>query len=89
VAVRKDLSALVEPENAGYTSSVTQMFHTEVVVEKDGKLHLDQVPFSEGESVHVFVPSAMPVTKQPLKGSGSKYEQPFAPVAEEDWEAIK
>ena len=54
VAVRKDLSALVEPENAGYTLSVMQMFH-----------------------------------KSPLEGSVLKYEQPLAPVAEEDWEAVK
>jgi hypothetical protein len=89
LAVCKDLSGLVEPENAGYTSSVMQMFHTEIVVEKDGKLHLDHVPFSEGEAVHVFVSSATPVTKLPLKGSVLKYERPLAPVAEEDWEVTK
>jgi len=47
------------------------------------------VPFSEGQAVHVFISSATPVTTQPLKGSVIKYEQPFAPVAEEDWEAAK
>ena len=66
-----------------------QMFHTEAVVEKDGKLRLDHVPFSEGEAVHVFISSATPATKQPLEGSVLKYEQPLAPVAEEDWEAMK
>jgi hypothetical protein len=65
------------------------MFHTEIVVEKDGKLHLDHVPFSEGESVHVYVSSATPLTKHPLKGSVLKYERPLAPVAEEDWESAK
>lgn len=66
-----------------------QTFHTEIVVEKDGKLRLDHLPFSEGESVHVFVSSASPITKQLLEGSVLKYEQPLAPVAEEDWEAAK
>jgi hypothetical protein len=66
-----------------------QTFHAETVVEKDGKLHLDHVPFSEGESVHVFVSSATTVTKHPLKGSVLKYEQPLEPVAGEDWEATK
>ena len=80
---------LVEAEDAGYTFWVMQMFHTEIVVEKDGELHLEHVPFSEGEAVHVFVSSATPVTKQPLKGSVLKYEQPLAPVAGEDWEAMK
>jgi hypothetical protein len=64
-------------------------FHVETVVEKDGKLHLEHVPFAEGEAVHVFVSSATPVTKHLLKGSVLKYEQPLAPVAEADWEAAK
>jgi hypothetical protein len=64
-------------------------FHTETVVAKDGKLQLDHVPFSEGEPVHVFVTSAKSITKASLKGSVLKYEQPLAPVAEEDWEAAK
>ena len=82
-------SALVEPENAGYTFFVMQTFHAETVIEKDGKLNLDHLPFSEGQAVHVFISSATPVTTQPLKGSVLKYEQPLAPVAEENWEAAK
>jgi len=66
-----------------------QTFHAEIVVEKDGKLHLNHVPFSEGEAVHVFISSATSVTTQSLNGSVLKYEQPFAPVAEEDWESAK
>jgi hypothetical protein len=66
-----------------------QTFHAETVVEKEGKLHLDHVPFSEGEAVHVFVSSAAPVAKDSLKGTVLKYEQPLAPVAVEDWEAAK
>jgi len=86
---KTNFSELVEPEPAGYAEFVMQMFHAESVVEKDGKLHLDHVPFSEGESVHVFVSSARRVTQTPLKGSVLKYEQPLAPVVEEDWEAAK
>jgi hypothetical protein len=63
-----------------------QTFHAEIVVEKDGKLHLDHVPFSEGEMVHVFISSATTVMRQSLAGSVLKYEQPFAPGAEGDWE---
>jgi hypothetical protein len=66
-----------------------QTFHAETVVEKDGKLHLDHVPFSEGETVHVFISSAAPHAQHPLKGSVIKYDQPLAPVAEENWEAAK
>ncbi|MGD0813752.1 MAG: hypothetical protein ABSA83_09125 [Verrucomicrobiota bacterium] len=66
-----------------------QTFHAETVVEKDGKLHLEDVPFEEGESVHVFVSSVTTVTRHPLKGSVLKFEQPLAPVAGEDWESAK
>ena len=82
-------SKLVEPVPAGYDLLVMQMFHAESVMEKDGKLHLDHVPFSEGEAVHVFVSPAIRVTHHLLKGSVLKYEQPLASVAEEDWEAAK
>src|ERR1700722_7010848 len=54
-------SALVGLENVGYILYVMQTFHAETVVEKDGKLHLDHVPFSEGQAVHVVVSSATPV----------------------------
>jgi hypothetical protein len=63
-------------------------FHVEMVVEKDGKLHLDHVPFPEGESVHVFLSSAAPINQPALQGSVLKYEQPLAPVAGEDWAAV-
>jgi hypothetical protein len=82
-------SALVAFQNASYTLCVMQTFQTDIVVEKDGKLHLEHLPFSEGEAVHVFVSSATPVSQQPLKGSVLKYERPLEPVAEEDWEAAK
>jgi len=86
---KTNFSELVEPEPASYAHFVMQMFHAESVVEKDGKLHLDHVPFSEGEAVHVFVSSARRVTQQHLKGSVLKYEHPLAPVAEKDWDAAK
>jgi hypothetical protein len=89
ISESKLLNVLVQANDFDYISFVMQTFHAETVVEKDGKLHLDHVPFSEGETVHVFVSSATPVTNHALVGSVLKYEQPFAPVAEEDWEATK
>jgi hypothetical protein len=83
------LSTLVEAGNVSYFLLIMQTFHTDTVIEKDGRLHLDNVPFSEGESVHVFVSSATTLIQQPLKGCVLKYEQPFAPTAEEEWEAAK
>ncbi len=73
----------------GYAAFIMQTFHADTVVEKDGKLQLDNLPFSQGEEVHVFVSFAKVCLKDSLKGTVLKYVQPFAPVAEEDWEAVK
>ena len=86
---KKRFSGLVDPGDAGYTSIAMQTYHVETVVKKDGQLQLDHVPFTKGESVHVFVSSARSDAKRPLKGSVLKYERPFAPVAEGEWEAAK
>jgi len=64
-----------------------QTFLAETVIEKDGRLSLDHLPFCEGEAVHVFVSSARSVRMHPLKGSVLKYERPLAPVEGVDWEA--
>ena len=64
-------------------------FHAKAIVEKNGKLLLNHVPFPEGKAVHVFVSATKPATQISLKGSVLKYEKPFAPVSEEDWEALK
>jgi len=64
-------------------------FHADTVIEKNGKLHLERLPFAEGKSVHVFVSSAKPVKKCLLQGTVLKYERPFAAAANEDWEAAK
>jgi len=66
-----------------------QNFHAETIVEKDGKLHLDHLPFAEGQPVHVLISPAQPTKTFPLKGTVLKYDQPFAPVVEQDWEAAK
>ena len=69
-----------------------QTFHIETVVTKDGKIHLDQVPFPGGEAVHVYVSSASSSgrdTRETLKGSVLKYLSPFEPAAAESWEAAK
>lgn len=66
-----------------------QNFHAETTVEKDGKLYLEHLPFAEGEMVHVFVSPAKSGKARSLEGTVVKYEQPFASVAAEDWEASK
>jgi hypothetical protein len=67
-------------------------FKTAAVVEKDGTLTLDHLPFRAGERVEVVVtpiPPPRPDTvRYPLRGSVLHYDDPTEPVAEGDWEAL-
>jgi len=53
---------------------------------------LTGVPFAPGESVDVLIVSKHPSPKpagRSLLGSVIEYRNPFAPVAEEDWDALR
>lgn len=62
-----------------------------VVLQDDGKLTLDSLPFHAGDTVEVIMlPRASGTNQQEcLRGSVITYKDPFAPVAEEAWEATK
>lgn len=68
-------------------------YRTEVVVAEDGSLRLDELPFRPGEIVEVIliprVAAAHTHPSAPLRGSVLRYDQPIAPVADEDWEALR
>jgi hypothetical protein len=54
---------------------------------------LDNLPFEAGESVEVMVRSKRPAkvsaTDQTLRNSVLEFQDPFEPVAGEDWEALR
>ena len=65
----------------------------EMVVERDGELHIAGLPLRPGERVDVFV---IPRTdrgtaggpRYPLHGQPIQYDNPFGPAADPDeWEA--
>jgi len=72
-----------------------QAYRVETVVQVDGSLILQNLPFSVGEPVEVIVlpqSAAQPKTEsRSLRGLPIIYHQdPFAPaVPEEDWEALR
>lgn len=70
---------------------MTQTFYASTVLKEKGKLSLDELPFSKGDTVQVFVSASAPATGvcYPLRGTVVKYERPTDPVAVEDWEAAK
>jgi hypothetical protein len=65
---------------------------TEAVLSEDGKLSLDNLPFRAGQAVEVIVlPAARPPAPagHPLRGMVLRYDQPTAPVADSDWDALR
>jgi hypothetical protein len=70
---------------------MTTAHRIEAVLSEDGKLMLDHLPFLAGQAVEVIVlPAPRPApSAHRLQGTVLQYDQPTAPVAEADWEALK
>jgi hypothetical protein len=68
-------------------------YSVEKVIAPNGTVQLEALPFPPGAVVEVIVlarkPSVKPARVQTLKHSVLKYDQPFAPVAAEDWDALR
>lgn len=68
-------------------------FRLDTTLTKDGTLTLNDLPFQAGDSVEVIiVPRASASAEQnayPLRGKVIHYDNPTAPVAQEDWEALR
>ena len=68
-----------------------QAYATEITVSESGVVQLDKVPFAAGDVVQVFLlrkPKAPQRYERPLKGSVLRYDNPLAPVALKDWDAL-
>jgi hypothetical protein len=65
----------------------------ETVLQQDGILTLEHLPFQAGQSVEVLIlPRAGELHSHnpyPLRGTPVYYERPTDPVAEQDWEAAQ
>ncbi len=66
-------------------------FKTKTIIKKNHKLELDNIPFNNGEEVEVTISPAEKKSNDEytLRGTLSKYVDPFEPVDEDDWEASK
>lgn len=65
---------------------------TETKVEPNGTIILRGLPFPEGDKVIVVITTRsaqnVQTTNYPLRGLAVKYQHPFEPVAENEWEAL-
>ena len=70
------------------------VYHTTVVMEKDGTLILEHLPFEKGQVLEIAVHDVEKTggdTEDPFSLRDEPFydEDPFAPVAVEDWEALQ
>lgn len=74
------------------TANTTQAYRIETVITEDGLLKLHG-PFRAGDSVEVIVlnrpTESDSKNRYPLRGLPLRYDRPFNPVAEEDWDATQ
>jgi len=70
-----------------------QTHRIEKIIQPNGVIVLEDLPFKEGETVEITISKAENETGEnlyPLRGTLYKYEEPFeAAVQLEDWEALK
>ena len=71
-----------------------QAHKIETVIEQNGKLILNGLPFKAGDTVEIIILETNSKRKNEnpysLRGTPYKYEDPFEPaVPPEDWEALK
>lgn len=68
-------------------------YRTAAVVDDEREIHLRGVPFHPGEEVEVVLQTRQSErgseTGYPLRGLPVRYEEPFEPVAAEEWEAAR
>lgn len=66
----------------------------EAIVQPNGRIILDDLPFEEGKQVEIIVlntnTNEAACGSNPLKDSVLKYDDPFEPAAAiEDWEVLR
>ena len=68
-------------------------YRVEAVLTEDGRLLLDELPFRAWQAVEVIV-SPAPVAEQtparhPLHGMVIRFDDPTAPLADQDWSVLR
>jgi hypothetical protein len=70
-----------------------QAYRLEAIIQEDGSLTLQHLPFRAGERVEVIVleqaSKGGEPARYPLHGTRVTYVDPAEPVAEDDWESAR
>lgn len=67
--------------------------HRATTIAEDGTLAIKGLPFAPGDKVEVIIRNQSPATpsngEYPLRGTLLRFDDPFEPVSEADWETLK
>jgi len=65
----------------------------EATLNEDGVLTLSDLPFHAGDEVEVLIVARQSKSngrqRYPLRGQAVRYDEPTAPVAQADWDALQ
>ncbi|HJZ89310.1 MAG TPA: hypothetical protein VKE40_00460 [Gemmataceae bacterium] len=65
----------------------------ETTLQEDGRLVVESLPFHAGQSVEVIIlprpGGSRTSSPEPLRGLPVRYDRPFDPVAESEWDASR
>ena len=67
----------------------------ETTMKEDRTLTLENLPFQAGDAIEIIIqersasPQEAEEKRYPLRGAILRYEEPFEPVALEDWHALR
>jgi hypothetical protein len=77
-------------ERINYTE-IVPVHLTEATIREEGRLVLEHLPFTAGQTVEVIVVpiGKAPTPNQTLRKSVLEYRDPFEPVGVDDWESAK
>ncbi len=74
-----------------YQEVVMMAHRIETTLQQDGKLSLDNLPFNAGEAVEIIILPAQSqverANRYPLRGTVVRFDHPFEPVAQDEWDA--
>jgi hypothetical protein len=70
-----------------------QAHHIKTIIDANGSLHIDALPFPVGEAVDVIVyptiASRVNGERYPLRNLPVEYIDPFKPTTDADWESAE
>lgn len=70
-----------------------QAYRVEKTLQEDGTVTLEHLPFQAGDAIEIIIlaqpASSQSARSESLRGLPLQYDQPFEPVAHDEWETLR